>query len=172
MRKNEERNITLSNDVVNHYLNEIVNEKDSGKFGKAFEIAVKVYMNGLRGNSKTVASAILKNHVRGTDVQWKKDLYEVKSNCGELDDIYLHKCKYVIYTPDNEIDCFNPGNAYVIPVHDFIASVENCGLKRVKLSSSGHVKTTIQTYRNSKKKTNLWYATLEQFPTLREWVNC
>jgi len=72
MRKNEERNITLSNDVVNHYLNEIVNEKDSGKFGKAFEIAVKVYMNGLRGNSKTVASAILKNHVMGNRCTMEK----------------------------------------------------------------------------------------------------
>lgn len=136
-------------------------EKDSGRFGKAFEINVKHYLNGNRGNSDKVSA-------KGkTDVKYHGYKLEIKSNCGELDGI--EKNDYIIYSMDNEHDFMTPEQAVVIPADTFREMLEDLGLVRVKKASSGMRKTTIQSYKNSKKKTIALEKALNEFITLKDW---
>lgn len=138
-------------------------DSDCGKYGKAFEINVKHFLNGNRGNCNTVSA-------KGkTDVQSKGVKYEVKSNCGEINDDIM-KNDFIIYTPNNRDDYYLPMNAYVIPSDSFVSLFESLGLVRTKKSTNGQLKTTIQSYRNSKRKTAALYNALKQYSTLGEWV--
>lgn len=136
---------------------------DSGRYGKAFELNTKRYINGKRGNVYTVSS-------KGkTDVVFKKLKYEIKCNCGELNDI--EKNDFVIYTMDAEAIYDKPEQAHVIPANEFLTMLDSIGLIRYsKKSTSGTRKRAIQSYKNSKKKTMLLAEMLEQYPTLKEWM--
>ena len=123
-------------------------DNDSGRFGKVFEITTKLYLNGYRGNSCIVSP---KGKV---DLIYKGNKYEVKSNCGELDDIRLSK--YVIYTEDSESTCRVPSCGHIFAVDEFLATLNNLGLIRRKKTTAGYIKTTIQTYKNSRKKYTAW----------------
>jgi len=137
---------------------------DCGRYGKAFEINVKHFLNGNRGNCDRVSA-------KGkTDVKSKGVKYEIKSNCGELNDDIL-KNDYIIYTANNETEYATPQNAKVIPSHDFVKMFETLGLVRTKKSTNGQLKRTIQSYRNSKRKTEMLFNALAQYSTLEEWVS-
>lgn len=147
--------MTNYNETINRF-----KETDCGKFGKAFEINVKHYLNGNRGNSDTVSA-------KGkTDCTHKGNKFEIKSNCGELDGI--EKNDYIIYTMDNKNDFDKPQNAKVIPPKDFLSLLNNLGLVRTKKSTNGYMKTTIQSYANSKKKYNGLAEALSGYPTLEQ----
>lgn len=135
---------------------------DSGKYGKAFEINVKLTLNGNRGNSGRVSA---KGKI---DVQYKGKKLEIKSNCGELEKIA--KNDFVIYTMDNERDFQSPERASVIPADEFFQMMESLGLVREKKTTGGYIKTTIQTYKNSKKKTAALATALANYPTLGDWM--
>ena len=136
---------------------------DCGRYGKAFEINVKHFLNGNRGNANKVSA-------KGkTDVQNKGIKYEVKSNCGEINDDIL-KNDYIIYTPDNKTDFEHPEHAFVIPAQAFVDMFHALGLVRTKKSTNGQLKTTIQSFRNSKRKTEMLFNALVQYSTLGEWV--
>lgn len=136
---------------------------DCGRYGKAFEINVKHFLNGNRGNANKVSA-------KGkTDVQNKGIKYEVKSNCGEINDDIL-KNDYIIYTPDNMTDFEQPEQAFVIPAQAFVDMFQALGLVRTKKSTNGQLKTSIQSYRNSKRKTEMLFNALAQYSTLGEWV--
>ena len=138
-------------------------DTDAGKYGKAFEINVKHFLNGNRGNANKVSA-------KGkTDVQSKGIKYEVKSNCGEINDDIL-KNDYIIYTPNNRDDYAEVQRAYVIPADEFVTLFNELGLVRTKKSTNGQLKTTIQSYRNSKRKTTLLYEALAHYTTLEQWV--
>lgn len=137
-------------------------ETDCGRYGKAFEINVKHFLNGNRGNSDKVSA-------KGkTDVKYHGFKLEIKSNCGELDGI--EKNDYIIYSMDNERDYITPEQAIVIPADTFKEMLEDLGLVRVKKSSSGMKKTTIQSYKNSKKKSAALEIALSEYITLAEWA--
>ena len=137
---------------------------DCGRYGKAFEINVKHFLNGNRGNSNKVSA-------KGkTDVKSKGVKYEIKSNCGELNDDIL-KNDFIIYTPDNVAEYDKPANAKVISSHDFVNLFHTLGLVRTKKSTNGQLKTTIQSYRNSRRKTEMLFNALAQYSTLEEWVS-
>ncbi len=142
------------NETLNRF-----NEKDSGKFGKALEINVKHYLNGMRGNADKVSA---KGKI---DVINKGVKYEIKSNCGEINDNILHN-DFIIYSYDNESDWNRPENCHVIPTDEFIAIIEKLGLKRTKKSTNGQLKVTIQSYKNSKRKNALWCMAISEYPTL------
>ena len=150
----------------NFNYNETLNqfkESDCGRFGKAFEINVKHYLNGNRGNSNVVSG-------KGkTDVHFHGVKYEIKSNCGEINDNILTN-DYIIYTASNEIDWNAPQYAHVIPAKEFVELVEKLGLMRTKKSTNGQLKKSIQSYRNSKKKMVAWIGAISQYPTLCEMV--
>ena len=136
---------------------------DCGRYGKAFEINVKHFLNGNRGNANKVSA-------KGkTDVQNRGIKYEVKSNCGEINDDIL-KNDYIIYTPDNKTDFEHPEQAFVIPAQAFVDMFHALGLVRTKKSTNGQLKTTIQSFRNSKRKTEMLFNALVQYSTLGEWV--
>lgn len=146
--------------------NETINQfkdSDSGKFGKAFEINVKHYLNGNKGNANKVSA-------KGkTDVTSKGIKYEVKSNCGEINgDIF--KNDYIIYTYDSENTFATPEQARVIPAGEFVEIVKNCGLLRTKKSTNGQLKTTIQSYKNSKRKASTWASIIDSYPTLEQFI--
>lgn len=139
-------------------------ETDCGRYGKAFELSVKMYMNGRRGNITEVAR---KGKV---DMYYKGQKFEIKSNCGEInDDIFRNK--FVVYSPDNEIDYLRPWNARILTPEQFVAEVKNCGLYRRRKSTGGYVKNAIQSYKNSRKKFTLWTETLKQFEKLEDFKN-
>lgn len=144
--------------------NETINQfkaNDCGKYGKAFEINVKHFLNGNRGNTNRVSA-------KGkTDVTSKGVKYEVKSNCGEINDNILTN-DFIIYTYDNERDFNRPDMAHVIPAHDFVKLIEQLGLMRTKKSTNGQLKKTIQSYKNSKRKATLWANAIDSYPTLAE----
>ena len=136
---------------------------DCGRYGKAFEINVKHFLNGNRGNANKVSA-------KGkTDVQNRGIKYEVKSNCGEINDDIL-KNDYIIYTPDNKTDFEHTEQAFVIPAQAFVDMFHALGLVRTKKSTNGQLKTTIQSFRNSKRKTEMLFNALVQYSTLGEWV--
>ena len=138
-------------------------ETDCGRYGKAFEINVKHFLNGNRGNANKVSA-------KGkTDVQNKGIKYEVKSNCGEINDDILRN-DYIIYTPDNKTDFEHPEQAFVIPAQAFVDMFHALGLVRTKKSTNGQLKVTIQSYNNSKRKTEMLFNALAQYSRLGEWV--
>ena len=135
---------------------------DSGKYGKAFEINVKRALNGGRGNSSKVSA-------KGkTDVQYHGKKLEIKSNCGELEKI--SKNDYVVYSMDNMAEFDKPWYASVIPADEFFQMMESLGLVREKKTTGGYIKTTIQSYKNSKKKTLALRVALAKYPTLVDWM--
>lgn len=152
--KEEVNKMTNYTDTINQF-----KDTDCGRYGKAFEINVKMYINGRRGNSRKVSA-------KGkTDFQFKHKKFEVKSNCGELDGI--EKNSFVVYTMDNIYDYDKPDRALVFTPGDFMQAVEECGLVRTKKSTAGTIKTTIQSYKNSKKKTAQFREALERYATCR-----
>ena len=146
------------NETINQFKN-----TDSGRFGKAFEINVKHFLNGNKGNANKVSA-------KGkTDVTSKGVKYEVKSNCGEINNDIL-KNDFIIYSYDNERDYLTPDKAHVIPAHEFVEMVKSCGLLRTKKSTNGQLKTTIQSYKNSKRKASIWTSMVDSYPTLAEFI--
>ena len=134
---------------------------DAGRYGKALEINVKQYLNGNRGNSKVVSA-------KGkTDVTHKGVKYEIKSNCGEINENIMTN-DFIIYSYDNKSDWNKPDRCHVIPTADFIKELEKLGMIRTKKSSNGQLKTAIQSYANSKRKLTAWIAAVNQYPTLAE----
>lgn len=140
---------------------DIFKESDAGKYGKAFEINVKLTLNGNRGNSSKVSA-------KGkADVKYHGLTLEIKSNCGELEKIARND--FVVYTMDNVNDFQSPERASVIPANEFFQMMEKLGLVREKKTTNGYTKTTIQSYKNSKKKSSALAAALAEYPTLGEW---
>lgn len=138
-------------------------ESDCGKYGKTFEIMVKSYLNGNRGNSNKVT-------LKGKhDTQYHGKVYEIKSNCGEINNDFMNN-DFVIYTADNKSNYDKPEHAIVTTPEQFINALVSCGLLREKKTTSGYKVKAIQSYSNSKKKSQAWESTLAQFETLEEHI--
>ena len=150
LKEREGHKMTNYNETIKQF-----KETDNGRFGKALEINVKMYLNGNRGNSDRV-SAKGKN-----DVKHKGKIFEIKSNCGELNNI--EKNDYIIYSMDNEKDFANPDSIYVFTPEDFLYIMETCGLVRRKKTTGGYTVKAIQSYRNSKKKSAMLAEMLETY---------
>lgn len=143
---------------------ENTNTNDSGRSGKALEIGVKTLLNGKRGNNSHVSA-------KGKhDVKYHGLTLEIKSNCGEIND-NIDSNDYIVYTMDNEHNCLKPWNTRVMTVEQFKALFYGLGLVRTKTSTSGAVRTTIQSYKNSKKKSLALARALEQFETLEQFMS-
>ena len=123
---------------------------DSGASGKAFEMLVKMFLNnGIRTKNAISASGKV-------DVQYHKHTIEIKSGCGTLDNIT--KGEFVIYSPDSELE-----NAMVFNSELFVEIVKACGLVRTKRMTDGTIKTTIQSFKNSKKKNAMFRTMLDNY---------
>lgn len=150
--------------VVNSIV-DFFSEKDSGKNGKIWEIVTKLYLNGYKGNSCIVSP---KGKV---DVTYKGNKIEIKSNCGQLDMNTLFKNNYICYTMDNEKDIYHPENGKIAEPSEWFNMLDDIGLVRNnKKSSSGVRATAIQSYKNSKKKTDALRVALSHYITVAEWA--
>lgn len=131
-------------------------ETDCGRYGKAFEIMVKQYLNGNKGNSKKVS-------LKGKhDVKHNGKVFEIKSNCGEINDNIMSN-DYIIYTMDNKHDYMYPDSAYVFTPSDFVKMFEELGLLRDKKTTNGYRVKAIQSYSNSKKKTEALKKAIQRY---------
>lgn len=158
---------------------------NSGSDGRMYELAVKMCLNNYRF-SGIVASA--KSIDTTKKINGKICKFEIKSGCGTLCNLDkegniinspLLKSDYVIYTPRYYSDVPVVKQAYVFAIQDFLFVLEECGLIRYKYSGNQYFinengqkerkanafydKMTIQTFLNSKRKTELLYDLLEQY---------
>lgn len=154
--------------TITRYLLPFFSEKDSGKYGKILEINLKLYLNGYRGNSCIVSS------VGKVDVKHNNKRIQIKSNCGEINEFFTDDREYikhdiVAYSMDNQNHVNEPWNVTIIPSEDFIPMLENLDLIRRKKSTSGYMRITIQTYKNSKRKTVGLFNALNEYITAEQF---
>lgn len=124
-------------------------DKDSGRFGKVYEIVTKLYLNGYKGNSCIVSA---KGKV---DVTFRGQKVEIKSNCGQIAPDFMRN-NLVIYSMDNEKDVANPANGKVMTPDAFMYLMDTeLGLIRYhKKSTANTFGVAIQSYKNSNKKSS------------------
>jgi hypothetical protein len=137
---------------------------DSGLLGKLYEMEIKKALGCMNG----------KNISKATQVDTRKNGFaiEIKQGASEIEMLFTNKkIDYIFYCPDflesdNVMLC-----TYVLTKSDFLQVLESCGLIRMKTSTSGQVKHTIQSYKNSNKKYNLFLDGLEEHSeTISEWL--
>lgn len=116
--------------------------EDSGRWGKAFERANKAHFGQADKVSKQGA----------VDSRRKGKCFEDKTGAGELDYLYRSKVKYVKFVPvvaENVAVCYQEG--FIFDRVTFLTMLEELGLVRSKISTSGQEKVTIQTFWNHSK---------------------
>lgn len=144
---------------------------DNGIGGKCFEVC-------------TVAEIVKRcKGVKSTgrcDLTVKGTKFELKTGCGELgkitynangeEVIHIRKVDFYIYAPEYNENYNALKQAYVIPQSDFLSLLDNIGLIRRKKSSYAVKngfdrpdKITIQSFKNSNKKYNALYDSLEVY---------
>lgn len=114
---------------------------DCGKWGKAFERANKEHF-GQRDKVSKQGAVDSRRHGK---------CFEDKTGAGELDFLYHSKVKYVKYVPvvaENVAVCYQEG--FIFEREAFLEMLEEIGLVRTKISTSGQEKVTIQTFWNHK----------------------
>lgn len=173
---------------------------NSGAHGTTFEMAVKVELGNVHGNHlkskagrvdttykrqsieiKSGAGELCKINEDGTISGLFKGLYipenkETKQEEQILIESYSNG--YVVYAPE-----FEPGDAvkqiaYAMTVENFVKAVISAGMLRKKTSTFSRRKgktnpdrLTLQSFRNSIKKTDAWYDALENYGmTFGEWL--
>ena len=116
--------------------------EDSGKMGKTFERELKATFN-----QKEVVA-------RQGKIDFRRDrkCYEVKTGAGELDFLLHSSIKYVVYVPVvNMQEAIERQEGFVMERATFLDCLDAVGLIRTKKSTAGEMKTTIQTFWNTKQ---------------------
>ena len=112
---------------------------DSGKNGKTFERDLKAFFN-----QKAVVSKQGK-----IDFRRARNCYEVKTGAGELDYLLHSKVRYVVYVPVVRMNQpIDRQEGFILERETFLSILDEVGLIRSKVSTSGQMKTTIQTFWN------------------------
>jgi hypothetical protein len=115
---------------------------DSGTNGKTFERDLKAFFG-----QRAVVSKQGKIDFRRARV-----CFEVKTGAGELDYLLHSKVKYVVYVPVVRMNQpIERQEGFILNRETFLAILDEVGLIRSKVSTSGQVKTTIQTFWNNSK---------------------
>ena len=115
---------------------------DSGMNGKTLERDLKAFFN-----QKAVVSKQGK-----IDFRRARTCYEVKTGAGELDYLLHSKVKYVVYVPVVKMDeAIDRQEGFILERETFLTILEDVGLIRSKVSTSGQQKVTIQTFWNNSK---------------------
>lgn len=143
------------------------NITDSGRSGKAFEIAFKQYANATRNkNGKQVSKQGETDLVKKID--GKRVKIELKTRCGELEHFdengnitssYLNN-DYIIYTPNANAETLE---IFVLTSENFKKALNACNLVKRNNKKSGGYKTNIQTFYNSRKRNNQWLNALNVY---------
>ena len=161
---------------------------NSGNEGRTVELAVKLALDNYRG-AQAISAATRKDTFKSLD--GVKTSFEIKSGCGVLANIdengnyygTMLKSEYVIYVPEYDINLPVTCQAYVLLVEDFIEILQEIGLIRLKMSGAQYCngqrkegafydRLTIQTFKNSKRKTALLYEALNRYAdTMEDFFN-
>lgn len=152
---------------------------NSGCGGRTFEYAVKLALGNIKGAAH-ISAAAQKDTVK--TLEGLKKSFEIKSGCGVIANINesgeyygaMLKSDYTIYCPEYDETAPVFVQAYVIPTTDFIAMLQDLGLLRLKMSGAQYEngakkdgayydRLTIQSFKNSKRKTAALYEALESY---------
>jgi hypothetical protein len=137
---------------VSNWLNvKNYHELDDGKIGKCWELAVREYVQPRSGRTGKVSHnytwyADMKK--RATDGSYWK--FEIKSACGELDNI--DKADFIIYCPEVDLNILPEKQGFVIPVNDFLQLMEGVGysgkgqVTRLKSTRTGKIVKSFQSF--------------------------
>ena len=128
----------------------------SGKLGLLYESKCKLYLGLTRGKNTITGNGKLDARTRGYDVEFKQ-------GCSPIEQLFHQKPDYVVYSPDFLADDAVEKVSYVLTGDGFMTVLENAGLIRIKKMTDGSIKRTIQTYKNSNKKYNLFLDLLEEY---------
>ena len=115
--------------------------EDSGKLGKTFERDLKAAFHQRAKVSKQ------------GKIDFRRDskCFEVKTGAGELDFLFKSKVKFVAYVPVVvEAQDVTAQEGFILDRETFLECIEEAGLLRTKISTSGQEKVTIQTFWNHK----------------------
>lgn len=136
------------------------NRLDDGAFGKAFEIAIRFYLQPRSKRTGVTKAGTWYGDIKRFENR-KAVRYEVKTACGELGRIegdkwlysdILPNCDYVIYCPEVDTAIAPELQGFVFAREDFIRMLmryEGRGaIIRAKLSSRGETKLAIQSFQS------------------------
>lgn len=116
--------------------------EDSGKLGKTFERDLKA---AFHQGAKVAKQGKI-------DFRRDSKCFEVKTGAGELDFLFKSKVKYVAYVPVvAEAQDVTAQEGFILDRETFLECIEEAGLLRNKVSTSGQEKVTIQTFWNHSK---------------------
>lgn len=156
--------------------------EDSGSWGKAFEIAIK---KAISARVSKADAKVTKNCTYYGDKRIKADGHflnvEIKTGCGvlayDVEDADMEisslfpKIDYIIYCPEVAANIKAEQQGFVFTRDEFISFLEGYpSMVRSKVSTQGNLNITIQSFKNSKKKSEyVWDACYAQ-PTVEEWI--
>ena len=115
---------------------------DCGMMGKTFERDLKAAFN---------QKAIVAKQGK-IDFRRARKCFEVKTGAGELDYLLKSSVRYVVYVP--VVDMTQPVDrqeGFILDRSTFLNLLDETGLVREKISTSGQHKVTIQTFWNAKQ---------------------
>jgi len=127
----------------------------SGKLGLLFESRCKLFLGLTRGKNAITGNGKLDARFRGYKVEFKQ-------GCSPIEQLFHQKPDFVVYSPDFLADDAVEKVSYVLTGGGFMEVLENAGLIRIKKMTDGSIKRTIQTYKNSNRKYNLFLDLLEE----------
>ena len=155
------------------YLAQYDNENDTGRFGKAFECAIREYLSG--------------RAVKAIKAQGKADAYfsfeanekrkqvtvEIKTACGDIGT--AHKSQFVIYCPEIDIETDAEAQGYVFSRDEWVSFVNGYTGRGsfTRVNSRGELH--IQSFRSesrpkaSKPIAEYIWSTCMECPTVEEW---
>lgn len=114
---------------------------DCGANGKTFERDLKAAFH--QGAKVSKQGKI--------DFRRDSKCFEVKTGAGELDFLFKSKVKFVAYVPVVvEAQDVTAQEGFILDRETFLECIEEAGLLRTKISTSGQEKVTIQTFWNHK----------------------
>lgn len=155
---------------------------DDGRIGKSWELAVREYVQPRSGRTGKVSH----NYTWYSDMKKKSESgnywkFEIKSACGELDNI--DKADFIIYCPEVDIHILPEKQGFVIPTSDFLQLLEGVGysgkgqITRQKTSTSGKIVKSFQSFysngrpKASKKLADYIWDFCYNYPVVEEFFN-
>ena len=160
--------------MIKKYLEQFSNERDSGRNGKAYELAVREYLSG-KAQKKVKAQGKADAYFTfDLDGKRKSVTVEIKTACGVIDT--AHKSQFIIYCPEVDVDESPEVQGYVFSRQEWVDFVNGyTGRGSFVKVDSQRGQAHIQSFRSaSRPKASkpiaeyIWNSCFDQ-PTVEEW---
>lgn len=159
---------------IEKYLAKYTNEKDSGRIGKAFELATREYLSGREQTAVRAQGKVDAYFSFKTESGRKSVTVEIKTACGCIDT--ADKSQYIIYCPEVDETTAAEAQGFVFSRDewkDFVEGYEGRGAF-LKVDSQRGTKH-IQSFRSANRPKAskpiaeyIWDKCYDQ-PTVEEW---